>query len=204
MPYPFKDSKPGLMPAEFSIKRAHGEEFEFIVVKDGVRSVYLDYERGSEQMVVPANEIAKSLVDDYVISQPLQDPEKGPGIFWAKGSYDRTGIVTKLTKELKAAWESQRRWFSALVRGADDLWTANHRYAQIGDLERTACRELGLKRDWLSDDPAFIYKCPVCTTLISKDAIVCFACHVILKPEEISKHQFLGNPPGLVQTVNTK
>lgn len=192
------------MPAEFKIGRAHNQEFEFLVVKDGVRSVYLDYERGSEQMVVPAPEIAKSLVDDYVISQPLQDPEKGPGIFWVKGSYDRVAISTKFVKELKFAWESQKRWFSALVREADDLWIANHRYAQIGDLERTACRELGLKRDWLSDDPAFIYKCPVCTTLISKDAIVCFACHVVLKQEELSKFQFLGGAPGPVQAVNTK
>jgi hypothetical protein len=210
MPYPFRDSKPGLFPAEFYIPRANGQEFQVLIVKDGTRGVYLDYERGSERMVVPAPQIARSLVEDYVVSQPLQDQDAGPGFFWAGGIFDKTGVTTKLGKELKAAWESQLRWFNRLVRAADDLWIANHHYAQLGDLDRTACRELGLKRDWLSDDPAFIYKCPVCTTLISRDAIVCFACHVILKPEEMTKFQFLGGPgsivgiPTPVQSVNTK
>ena len=197
------DTKPGLYPAQYMIPRAKGEEFKFIIVKDGQRGVYLDFERGSELMVVPADTIARSLVDDYVISQPMQDQEAGPGMFWVKNSQTRETLEKSFKDKLLATWTYQRNWFSRLVRGADDLWIANHKFSQIGDLERIACRELGLKRDWLSDDPNFIRKCPVCTTLISTEAIACFACHVILDPKRLSEFQFLGGAmPVPVQALN--
>ena len=111
--------------------------------------------------------------------------------------------MKKFPNEVSKAAITQREWWKRLVRLADDTWQHSHIVAQISDLDRTACRQLGLKRDWLDDSPDSITKCPVCTTLVSSIAVVCYACHVVLKPEEYQKFQFTGgaNP---VQAVNTK
>ena len=161
-------------------------------MKDGTRGIYLDHDRGSESVVVTADVIAKSLAEDYIKSQPAQGPDAGPGIFWMKIAITLLELREKFPNKLKNAAKLQHAWFSRLVRLADDLWTANHRYAQISDLDRTACRELGLKRDWLDDSPDKITKCPACVTLVSTDAIVCFACHAVLNAEKYSKLQFAG------------
>lgn len=199
LPFQLKESKPGLSPSEYIIPAAGEKGYSFLEVKDGKRTVFLDADRGSEFMLVPSEEIARSLVYDYVISQPAQDVDCGPGLFYLTGE----GLVEKhpqfeSRKEETEAY--QARWFRNLIRLADDLWMRNHQHREISDLERIAARQLGLKRDWLDDSPDTITKCPYCTTLISTHAIVCFACHLPIKVEEYKKVlQTAG-----VQAVNSK
>lgn len=192
-----KESKPGLFPAEYVIPPVNaGEKFNLLIVLDGRRPVFLDGERGSEYMFVSSESIANSLVQDYITGQPALGVENieecQPGLFWTPGEMGRKDVETKLVDRLAKYSAAQKKWWQALVRLADDLWTANHQYNQISDLERTACRQLGVKRDWLDDSPDSIIKCPVCTTLVSSSAIVCFACKVILNPEEYKKFQFVN------------
>jgi len=195
------ENKPGMFPADYTVPAAKDGILGTLIVSDGQRGVYLDQERGSELMVVSGESIAKSVVEDYVLSQPGQDQEAGPGMFWVKEALSEEQIRQKFAPLIAKAAEMQKVWWKRLVRLADDTWQTSHVIAQIGDLDRTACRELGLKRDWLDDSPDTIIRCPVCTTLISKTAIVCFACHVILDKEGYKKFEFAGNP---VQAVNAK
>jgi len=195
------EHKPGMFPGEYTIPAAKNGGLGILVVSDGQRGVYLDHDRGSELMVVSGDKIAKSVVEDYVISQPGQDQEAGPGMFWVPEAFVEDQIKQKFPDKVSNAANVQKEWWKRLVRLADDVWQTSHIIAQIGDLDRIACRELGLKRDWLDDSPDTIIRCPVCTTLISKSAIVCFACHVVLQPEEYKKFQFAGNP---VQPMNAK
>jgi len=204
LPYPIlREHKPHLTPAEYNISAAPENGMSILVVEDGTRGVYLDEDRGTENVVVSGEVIARSLVEDYIQSQPGQDQEAGPGLFYVKGALREKEIIERFPNKVQNAKKSQKDWWRRLVRFADDLWTRNHQMREIGDLERTAGRALGLKRDWLDDNPDTMMKCPVCTTLISNYAIVCFACHVILKPEEYKKFQFAGgaNP---VQALNAK
>ena len=150
--------------------------------------------------MVEADVIARSIVEDYIISQPASDPNAGPGLFWVKKEFTRKQVGEQFPKKLDTAREHQHRWWVALVRLADDLWTANRKMAQIGDLDREACRQLGLKRDWLDDSPDSIMKCPVCTQLISIESIICFACHVVLRKDKIKDYEFFGGGP--VQSLN--
>jgi len=177
-------------------------DFSTLLIEDGKRSVFLDGDRGTEAIFVPATTIAKSLVVDYSIGQPAQEAEvAGPGIFFVEGKVSKKDILDSHSEELKKAQKLQHQWWVILVRLADDLWTNNHKYSQISDLERTACRSLGLKRDWLDDSPDTITKCPYCTTLISTFAIVCFACRLPIKIEEYKKVlEAVGMNP--VQTLN--
>lgn len=202
------ENKPGLFPGEYTVPAAKGDELGILIVVDGQRGVYLDHDRGSELMVVAGEKIAKSVVEDYVLSQPGQDQEAGPGMFWVMEAFTESQIKQRFPEKILGAAKMQKEWWKRLVRLADDVWQTSHIIAQIGDLDRVACRELGLKRDWLDDSPDTIIRCPVCTTLISKSAIVCFACHVVLNAEEYKKFSFAGTVGGTagnpVQPVNTK
>lgn len=193
--------KPGLFPSEYTIPAMNGEKLGLLVVNDGRRGVYIDQDRGTEIMFVDAKEIAEALVNDYTRSQPAQDQEAGPGMFYVMGVFNSSSIREKFPKELEIAQAKQLSWWKRLVRMADDTWQSSRIIAQISDLERHACRQLALKRDWLDDAPDSMTKCPVCTTLVSVHSIICFACHVILKPEEYKKYQFAGGP---VQALNIK
>ena len=189
LPYPIlSEHKPGLFPAHYNIPAAPEGEMGVLVVNDGQRGVYLDQERGSELMIVSGEVIAKSLVEDYVLSQPGQDQTAGPGLFWVKGVHTAKEIAEKFSKKVSTAVETQKDWWKRLVRLADDTWQHSHIIAQIGDLDRTACRQLGLKRDWLDDSPDAITKCPVCTTLISRLAMKCFACQSVVDPVRFKEY----------------
>lgn len=203
LPYPvLSETKPGLFPASYTIPAADEQiGLATLIVSDGQRGVYLDQDRGSESIIVSGTVIARSLVEDYVISQPEQDQTAGPGVFWLQDALTAEQVKKNFASEVSKAAKAQHDWWRRLVRMADDTWQRTRVMAQIGDLDRTACRQLGLKRDWLDDSPDAILKCPVCTTLISKTAIICFACHVVLQPEEYKKFQFAGVP---VQPLNAK
>ncbi|KKN65761.1 hypothetical protein LCGC14_0478060 [marine sediment metagenome] len=202
IPFPVKGDKPGLQPPEYIVPAARDGKHEILVVKDGVRGIYLDHDRGSESVRVDADIIARSIVEDYVKSQPASDPTAGPGLFWVKEALTKAEVAARYPRKIAAALKLQHNWWTNLVRLADDLWTSNHKMAQIGDLDREACRQLALKRDWLDDAPDSIMKCPVCTTLVSIESIICFACHVVLKGDQLEKYEFFGGGP--VQAVNSK
>ena len=200
VPFSIPCRKSGLLPFEYLIPEYKGGPCAVLIVENGSRSIYLDHDRGSEGVIVHSEEIANALVADYSVSQPGQDDDGGPGLFWVKKAHTAKEVGEKFPQRIKNALEMQKRWWGTLVRLADDTWTAGHKFSQIGDLDRTACRELGLKRDWLDDSPDKITKCLACTTLISTEAVVCFACHAVLKQEEYKKIQFTGDP---VQAVNS-
>ena len=202
IPFPVKGDKPGLQPAEYIVPAAVRGGPAILVVKDGTRGIYLDHDRGSETVMVQADVIALSIVNDYYISQPASTSTAGPGIFWVKKEHTVAEVKERFPRKIEAAREKQHRWWTNLVRLADDLWTANRKMAQISDLDREACRQLALKRDWLDDSPDSIMKCPVCTQLISIESIICFACHVVLKKDRLKDYEFFGGQP--VQALNTK
>ncbi len=201
IPFPVKADKPGLQPAEYIVPAAVRGGPAVLVVKDGSRGIYLDHDRGSETVMVNAEKIARSIVNDYIISQPASDSSAGPGIFWVKEERTVGQVREKFPQKLETARKKQNNWWVNLVRLADDLWTANRKMAQISDLDREACRQLALKRDWLDDSPDSIMKCPACTVLISVDSVLCFACHAIIDEERIKDIKFAGGP---VQALNTK
>ncbi len=200
-----EEEKPGLTPSLYKLPSSKDGKLGLLTIDEAKRAVFIDGDRGSMYMHCPAEDIAKSLVFDYSIAQPAQDSEAGPGLFYVNGEFTDEKIVREKYKaEVIEAENRQKRWFIRLVQLADDTFARTKRLSLISDLDRTACRFLGLKREWLSDDPTMMFNCPVCVTVVSNLAAVCFACHAILKPEEIKKYQFLGGavaPP--VQAVNT-
>jgi hypothetical protein len=201
--------KPGLFPSEYTIPAAYKDAPGIAVINNGQRGVYLDSERGTELVIVPGEVIARSIVDDYIISQPGQDQTCGPGLFFVEGAHKVEEILKGFKDQVEAAATRQKNWWKILVRLADDTWQQSHIIAQIGDLDRMACRQLGLTRDWLDDSPDTIFNCPLCNTVLSTTSAICYACKVILKPEVVQKYQFINDGPLMarnnpVQTLNAK
>ena len=200
-----QEVKPGLNPSHWDMPcKGDLNNPAVLVVNDAQRYIYVDHNRGSIAQIEPAENIARALVYDYAVGQPAQDADAGPGLFYVQGSWTGEEIKMKFSSELNEANEKQTIWWKRLVTLADDLYNRHKQLRLLSDLERTAARQLGLKREWLSDAPDSVSPCPVCTTVISAKAIVCFACHVVIKPEELKKFNFLGGAPAApVQAVNT-
>jgi hypothetical protein len=187
VPFPIVESKPGLFPWEYQIAPAEEGDISILHVQDARRPLFIDAERGSEHIFVASETVARALVFDYSIAKPCQEEGVcGPGLFFIPEEKTKKRIKEENVADLQRIGKLQRAWWKALVRLADDLWMRSHQINQISDLERAACRQMQLKRDWLDDSPDTVTKCPYCTTLISMAAIVCFACHL---PIDMAKYK---------------
>jgi len=187
--------KPGLVPAYFSIPSAE-KEIVLFPVADGARGQYLVDQDKWIELVVSAETIAKSLVFDYIMEQICIVPnEAEPAIFWVPGNFTD---VAKFSKEfagnIELAKKRQREWFLRLVQVADDDFKRTGQSRSVTDLQRYAARELGLTREWITNDPGMITRCKSCYSLVSTEAAICFACHAILNRAKYDTFEFAGGP----------
>lgn len=152
----------------------------------------IDEEQPLLEIPTGAIMIAEAIVKDYcngIFGCNMGDAM--PGLFYVPGAkvnekqepdYKSTleWIKKDFTKELKAAEERQKTFYSVLVKHADSLWArSNGNPLAISDDMRMAARELGLKtKDWLKDFQAVeMVRCKACGSLKSPDFPVCAACH---------------------------
>jgi hypothetical protein len=144
-------------------------------------------------MIIPGEELAKSLVNDYIRAQLVYSEDAHPALFWVPGEEkDGNIVITKYNKQLEESRVKQNNWFKKLIELADDEWAKNHQHKTITDIQRFACRSLGLteSKEWYtSPDPVEMIKCPACMTMIEKAAVVCRNCKHILNK---SKAKELG------------
>ncbi len=183
--------KPGLHPGKFPIGPSDNGKPEILVVKNCSRAQFNENFKQFD-MPVPDEEVAESVVNDYIIGQQLTSAKERPALFWVKGEIAKADVEKLCAKEIKEAIEKQIAWFQTLVKQADDEWQRWHQHKFITDLQRAAARYLNYKREWLDDSTDRIVKCPACMTLVSKEAAVCYACHAILNEEKYNKIKFAG------------
>lgn len=190
MPFALREDKVGLSPGEFAIEPGSPDDPQFIhITKGQIRMMDQDF--NPFLMDVPVEQIAKSLVNDYVSAQIIFDPDVKPGLFWVQGRYEsKEALLKDHTKKFAEAVANQRRWMMALVQLADDDWARWKQHRHIGDLQRIAGRYLNMEREWLMDEADMTKKCPACQTIVSTVAAVCFACKAILDAEKHKKLQF--------------
>ena len=193
VPFPIEEFKPGIYPGFFRLEASKNNIPEVLVISDSVYHVEIDENR-TITVKCPSEDIAKSVVDDYVTSNLAYsiDEDAAPGMFWKSGSLDLGTIMSKYSDDLKLANERQVRWFKKLVQIADDDWEKTRQHKFISDMQRYAAKALGLERPWIivSDQDAGIIKCIACSSSISKDAIVCPQCKMILNAEKYKTLKF--------------
>lgn len=186
-PFGINEFRPGVIPDRYLIEPADPKNgiIKVLAVDDANR---LRYIRDGESVHLPVSseELARSIVNDLIVSIPGFDPvtDSKPALFFVEGAKSVTDIKEDYKPELSKALESQVRWFKILVRQAEDEWSAYHQHRMISDQQRYAAAYLGLEREWAKEDNAILTKCPACMTLIEEAALVCRACSTIIKLKE--------------------
>lgn len=194
LPYDLVESKPGLNPNEFIIKKADDEMGLTIIPNDVHYLINTDPLSDAKdvrllKVPVPSMELAQSIINDYNNALLGAEPDSQPGLFAVKGNYtDKRVIKLKFANQLIVARDCQLRWYHKLVDIADDLWSKTHSPISISDIQRTACKALGFQRDWLNATPTELQeKCPVCKNAVNNGALKCIACGHILNKIEYEK-----------------
>lgn len=193
LPYELVESKPGLNPNEFTIKKAEKGKFTLTIIPNNVFYLINPDPLSDAKDVrnikvpVPSIEVAQSIIQDYINSLlAVQPPNAVPGLFAVAGDWkDYKEFALKHINEITFYRMAQTTWFQNLVAIADDFWSKTHSPASIGDIQRDACRELGYVRDWLNPTPSELQeKCPVCKNTVNTGALKCVSCgHIINKAE---------------------
>jgi hypothetical protein len=184
-PREINENKSGQTPDRFLIAAAEKDDISILHVEDGYSTIYLDETRGALPVVILAEDVAKSIVNDFVGSFQGIGPNTKPGMFYVSGKYTKEEIKKQFPDKVKLAATQQRVWGMELVRLADDDWQKYHRLKSINELPRYFAELFGLKRDWLALVPEEevkeeLIRCKFCAETIPAVAIVCPNCKNIL------------------------
>jgi len=107
-----------------------------------------------------------------------------PGLFAVEEVYTAKDVRKIFPNKVNTALKNTVAWFEGLVKIADDDWQRYHQHKMITDVQREACRYLGLDREWnFSAFDVVSNVCPACFTQVNPKAIVCSSCKCIIKPE---------------------
>ena len=195
VPFGIEEVKPGLTPSRFIIPASEDGEPKTLKINGCLHFVYIDEDRGSMPVRTPSNELASSIVRDYLGSQleARLEAECYPGLAWIPGDVSVVEVKLKHKDVLDLLRRCQGNWFEALVRLADDDWEKNRQHMTISDTQRFAARALGQERPWIINIPVSegdIPRCPACMSQVNTKAIICAVCKMVLNVEEYKKKTF--------------
>ena len=184
-PYSVSEFKPGLFPSLYLLKGVEDDKHPFILEVEDAH-YWLVPENGIPLKVpVPAEKLAKSIVNDFIAGCLGSFEGAYPGIYVIKGDGKA---------DLAEAQQAQNKWFKRLVEMADNDWALANKPGSINRIQRHAAKTLGVEREWMmeaSDAPKF---CPACTRPVPTLAAVCMNCQCILDPERYKNLQFANVP----------
>lgn len=182
--------KHGMFPTRFVIPAAERDDFSLLHIEDAFHYVIAVGIEDPIRYPVPAEEVANSIVNDFCSAFIGIDNDSKPGLFFLPGHASKTEISLMHKSELDAAKTRQNNWYKNLVAMADDTWARTRQHKSISDLQRTAAKQLALKRDWTSVVPEKDELCPACKVSVHPDAIICHNCKTIIDLEQYKKLQF--------------
>lgn len=186
LPRRIEESKPSLVPGVYEIPACKDNHTPVCVyIKDGYSRLY----KGEGQtfpVTHTADEIARSIVDDYCSAQLEADIDAGPAIFYLPGKYTAKEILVKFKHKLDSARAKQIRWFRKLIRRADEDWAATKQPKLITDIQRHAASALGFKnKEWMHEMEEVEYvKCPFCMDMIDSQAALCKNCKNVVNKDK--------------------
>lgn len=191
VPFPVEEKYVGLRPAHFKIPAVKPGDIEVIHIPDGVNLRYIDEDRGTFEQPVPGEQIARSVIYDYTMSQLEASNDACPGLFYLNGELDKAAVKKMHAAKIAEAYARQEAWFHKLIKQADDLWARYGQHKMITDTARKAIQILGLQREW--SDPTKVTRCPACYETVMPAAVVCRSCKAVLNPDEYAKFMFAGS-----------
>lgn len=197
LPFDLVENKPGLTPNEYIVNGMKDDKPGITVFKENTFYMVNPDPLSDAKEVrfikvpVPAFELAKSIISDYVVALlGAAPPDSVPGLIPIEGEYTIKEAGIKFLKEIMMARKCQNRWFSNLIDIADDTWSKSKSPVGISDLQRVAVKALGYNREWLNPiplNPDQIVKCPFCQNVINPGAIKCLSCGEILDKKKYNE-----------------
>jgi len=190
-PLPITETKPGIYPGRFHIP-ASQKEPSLLVVGQSVHYVYVGDDRPQLEIAIPAADMAKSIVDDFVNAQIAVTEYARPGVGWLRGEVTLSELKTKHVSFLSNLRQLHKAWYLELVKMADDDWQRYRKHVVISDLQRLAARDLGYTdREWTIDPEKLAsFSCPACGTSVIPGVAVCPSCRCIIDQEKYKKLTF--------------
>lgn len=197
-PFPIMhERKPGIA-GDFSIPAAGKSGISLLYV---TKNQYLRYLGDGKSMHIPIlpDEIAAAIVNDYVNAKLGVSGDKKPGLFWLIGKLSETEVLARYADKIDEARQNQFLWFTQLVELADDEFSKHHKHAGISDIQRLACKVLGLTREWnidpkklqdKIDSEAAMKECPACGSLVKPNVALCASCGCILDEKRAKELSF--------------
>lgn len=201
LPFVLEEYKHGLTPHLYVIPAATKEIPGSIVVEDGFHLVHIplsDEKQPPMRVVDTAEAIAKGLVLDYITASIFTDMQTRangayaiPGLFWVEGAFKPEQIKQQHADKLKSATNNTLAWFERLVKVADDDWERHRQLKMITDIQRAACRYIGLEREWNQDLLAQTSNitCWACQASLHPNSIICRGCNAIINRTEYDKRK---------------
>jgi hypothetical protein len=141
-----------------------------------------------------SDEVARSIVEDFLTSQLGCSDGVHPGLFYVVGEYTAKEIVEKFSDELNQSKTVQQRWFIEICKIADNDWNRHHQHNVISDFQRKAAELLGYRKEdheWMA--PSLVMssqRCPACNISVSAGVIVCPNCRCVLDKEKYKTFEF--------------
>lgn len=195
-PMKIDERKPGIYPGHFVINAAKQDDIEILHVSNS--HYWVNFHDGRPPLKVdqPAEDIARSIVNDFVFNIFGFNIERDafPGLFWVEGHLSKDEVKKQHSGKISEAKNHQRNWFENLVKLADDAWVgSNKQHKAIADIQRYACKQLGLTRDWLIEIPTQITTkpCPNCQEAVHANRVVC-KCGFIFDEAKYKAMKFAG------------
>lgn len=193
LPIDIMEEKPGCMEGFFIPRCPKDEDFSVTYIDDTSYQIWAGDLRGNIPFPVKSIEMATAICSDLSRSMVEISEDARPLLFAIEG--ELTAEQVKKLDIYKESKAKQKRWFGALVARADDEWVKFHDNRMISDIQRHACRSLGLDKEWMELSQTGL-NCPVCFTPYNKGQLMCKVCRCVLDPEKIKNYQFVTDSPG--------
>lgn len=140
------------------------------------------------------DKFAESIVNDYCNNIVHANSEAKPGLFWVEGKKTPEQILVECKNEIELAYRRQLQYFAILVRRADEAYSKTRNPREVSDLQRFACKELKLNREWMvtTEHLQKVTDCPSCTEKVPANAAVCPKCKCIIDEKKYKELKFAG------------
>lgn len=195
LPYTFMEEKPHMLPSAFTIPAADKDGYGIFHIEEGVHYIpnpLVDEGKpgSSIKQITLAEEMARSVVEDYSTAHVALAENAGPGLFWVSGRLTLKNVMDNYPEEVEYYATRQKNWFRNLCALADADWNKNHNMLAVSDLQRLAAKALGINKEWVDFQVQESVNCPMCQAAVNPAAIVCSSCKYIVRPELYKKEQF--------------
>ena len=194
VPFPISEEKPGLFPPRYHIPASDMKTPSLLKVATARHFVYLDESRGTLGVPDPSDQVARSIVEDYIESQMCIDDDAKPALFWIPDDLGVEEVSNKFKIEITKKLISQKRWFLNVAKLADNDWSRYHQHNVISSFQRKCADIIGWSpREHVWMEPMTTMEssaCPACGTPVVKGVVICPNCKLVLDKEKFSDMQF--------------